>query len=134
MQSPGLPVMGGWINYEGGDNRILNLFCEFKKKEEIMNTNAVKRICQILTIALAVTFLIGSIAPSLNAEQKEMININTADVKEMMKLPGIGKKKAEDIIAFRQENGGFNDVSDLKKIDGIGKKTFEKIKERIVTK
>jgi competence protein ComEA len=98
-----------------------------------MNTNAVKRICQILTIALAVTFLIGSIAPSLNAEQKEMININTADVKEMMKLPGIGKKKAQAIIAFRQDNGGFNDVSDLKKIDGIGKKTFEKIKERIVT-
>jgi competence protein ComEA len=99
-----------------------------------MNTITVKRICRLLTIALAVTFLIGSIAPSLNAGQKEMININTADVKEMMKLPGIGKKKAEAIISFRQDNGGFTDVNDLKKIDGIGKKTFEKIREQIVTK
>jgi competence protein ComEA len=97
-----------------------------------MNTNAVKRICQILTIALAFTFLIGSIAPVLSAEQTEMININTATVKEIMKLPGIGKKKAEAVIAFRQDNGGFEDINDLKKIDGIGKKTFEKIKEHIV--
>jgi competence protein ComEA len=97
-----------------------------------MNTNAVRKIIQILTIALAFTFLIGSIAPVLSAEQTEMININTAGVKEIMKLPGIGKKKAEAVIAFRQDNGGFEDINDLKKIDGIGKKTFEKIKEHIV--
>ncbi|KPK02915.1 MAG: hypothetical protein AMK71_00595 [Nitrospira bacterium SG8_35_4] len=99
-----------------------------------MNTNAVRQICQIVTIALAVTFLIGSIAPSLSAEQTEMVNINTADVKEIMKLPGIGKKKAEAIVAFREDNGGFEDINDLKKIDGIGKKTLEKIREHIVFK
>jgi len=99
-----------------------------------MYTNAARKICQILTITLAFTFLIGSIAPSLNAEQTELININTADVKEIMKLPGIGKKKAEAIIAFRQNNGGFEDINDLKKIEGIGKKTLEKIMEHIVFK
>ena len=99
-----------------------------------MNTNKARRICQILTIALAFTFLIGSIAPVLSSEQTEVININTADVKEIMKLPGIGKKKAEAIIAFRQENGGFEEINDLKKIDGIGKKTLDKIREHIVLK
>jgi competence protein ComEA len=99
-----------------------------------MKAIAVQRICRILAIVLAVTFLTGSIAASLHAEQTEMININTAGVKEIMKLPGIGKKKAEAIIAFRQNNGGFDDINDLKQIDGIGKKTFEKIKKRIVTK
>jgi competence protein ComEA len=99
-----------------------------------MNANAVKKICQILTIALAFTFLIGSVAPVLGVEQTEMININTAGVKEIMKLPSIGKKKADAIIAFRQDNSGFEDINDLKKIEGIGKKTFEKIKEHIVMK
>jgi competence ComEA-like helix-hairpin-helix protein len=105
-----------------------------KNKEEIMNTNAVKKIYKMLTIALAFTFLIGGIAPSLSAEQMEMININTATVKEIMKLPGIGKKKAEAVIAFRQDNGGFEHINDLKKIDGIGKKTFEKIREHIIVR
>lgn len=99
-----------------------------------MNTKAVKSICHIMTIALALTFLIGSVTSSLSAELTEMININTAGVKEIMKLPGIGKKKAEAIIAFRQDNGGFEDINDLKKIEGIGKKTFEKIKVHIVIK
>lgn len=99
-----------------------------------MSKIAVTRNCGILAIALAFMFLIVTVAPPLSAEQTELININTATVKEMMKLPGIGKKKAEAIIAFRKENGGFQDMNDLKKIEGIGKKTFEKIKEHIVIK
>ena len=99
-----------------------------------MNTNVVKKIYKMLTIVLAFTFLIGGIAPLLSAEQMDTININTATVKEIMKLPGIGKKKAEAVIAFRQDNGGFEDVNDLKKIDGIGKKTFEKIREHIIVR
>lgn len=99
-----------------------------------MSRNTVRTLCRILTISLALTFLIGNIAPCLSADQSGKVNINTADVKEIMKLPGIGKKKAEAIFAFRQKNGGFENVNDLKKIDGIGKKTFEKIKGYILLK
>jgi len=59
------------------------------------------------------------------------ININTATVKELSNLSGIGKKKAEAIIAYRKNNGSFSDVNDLKKVEGIGKKTFEKIMNKI---
>jgi len=99
-----------------------------------MNIQAIKRISRILTIVLALTAFIGVLGVEAGAEQKELLNMNTATVKEIMKLPGIGKKKAEAIVAFRQENGGFQDLNDLRKIEGIGKKTFNKIKDHIVLK
>ncbi|WP_232850009.1 ComEA family DNA-binding protein [Bowmanella yangjiangensis] len=53
------------------------------------------------------------------------ININTASAKELMKLPGIGKSKAEAIVKYRQDNGNFQSVEDLAKIQGIGKQTVK---------
>jgi competence protein ComEA len=60
------------------------------------------------------------------------VNINTADSKQLSLLPGIGKKKAETIIAYRDKNGDFTSADTLVKVDGIGKKTASKIKEFIV--
>ncbi len=59
------------------------------------------------------------------------ININSADVEELMRLDGIGEKRAEDIIAYREANGLFQQTEDIMKISGIGEKTFEGIKEYI---
>ena len=42
------------------------------------------------------------------------ININTAGVKELMTLSGIGEAKASDIISYREEHGPFSDISDIK--------------------
>lgn len=47
------------------------------------------------------------------------ININTAGVKELMTLSGIGEAKASDIISYREEHGPFSDISDIMKIQGI---------------
>ncbi len=59
------------------------------------------------------------------------ININSATVKELSGLSGIGKKRAEAIIAYRTSHGDFSEINDLRKVEGIGKKTFEKIKAEI---
>lgn len=62
------------------------------------------------------------------------VNINSASEKELIKLPGIGKKTAEAIVAEREANGHFADVKDLsKRVKGIGKKTVEKLEEAGVT-
>ena len=50
-----------------------------------------------------------------------------------MTLDGIGEVKAIAIIAYREENGGFNSIEEIKNISGIGEKTFEKIKQFITT-
>ena len=56
------------------------------------------------------------------------ININTADLNRLKDIPGIGDVKANSIIMYREENGGFKTIDELKNVDGIGEKTFEKIK------
>lgn len=61
------------------------------------------------------------------------ININTADQKLLETLPGIGAQKAERILRYRSEHGGFKNVEEMKQVPGIKDKGFEKIRDRIVT-
>lgn len=58
--------------------------------------------------------------------QSELVNINTASLDELMKLQGIGEKKAQAIIDYRKENGNFRTVEELTNVSGIGEKTLEK--------
>jgi len=59
------------------------------------------------------------------------VNINTANVDELVTLNGIGKAKAEAIVAYRTANGNFATVDDLAKVKGIGGKIIEKIKPEV---
>lgn len=61
----------------------------------------------------------------------DVININTANLEQLMKISGVGKTKAEAIIAHREKNGDFKKKEDITKVRGIGKSTFEKIKDKI---
>lgn len=63
----------------------------------------------------------------------KQISINTATKEELMTLPGIGEAKAQEIIDYRNTNGGFNTIEDLKNISGIGDSIFAKIKDYITT-
>ncbi|MDY0390517.1 ComEA family DNA-binding protein [Desulfobulbus oligotrophicus] len=59
------------------------------------------------------------------------VNINSATTEELATLKGIGKVKAEAIVAYRSTNGDFKTVEDLTKVKGIGNKIFENIKDDI---
>ena len=61
----------------------------------------------------------------------DVININTANKEQLMKISGVGKTKAEAIISYREKNGDFKKKEDITKVRGIGKSTFEKIKDKI---
>ena len=61
------------------------------------------------------------------------VNINTADAKTISEaLSGIGMKKAEAIVKYREEKGEFKTAEDLANVAGIGDKTVEKIKKDIL--
>ena len=68
---------------------------------------------------------------SSSTSNGDVININTANKEQLMKISGVGKTKAEAIISFREKNGDFKKKEDITKVRGIGKATFEKIKDKI---
>lgn len=55
------------------------------------------------------------------------INLNRASLTELQTITGIGAKRAQDIIDYRESIGGFKALEDLKNVSGIGDKTFDKI-------
>jgi competence protein ComEA len=61
----------------------------------------------------------------------EKININTASVEELDRLPGIGKTKAQAIVDYRNQNGSFKTLEDIEKVKGIKAGSFEKLKDYI---
>ena len=64
-------------------------------------------------------------------QEASKVNINTAGKDELMTLTGIGETRAEAILAYRQETGGFQVPEDLMQVEGIKEKTFEKLKDQI---
>ncbi len=68
------------------------------------------------------------------ATEHETVNINTADVKELMKLEGIGRKVAEKIVEYREHYGQFQKPQDIRKVEGIGSGLWERNRTRIVVK
>lgn len=59
------------------------------------------------------------------------VNINTATKEELMTLSGIGESRAEDIIRYREEHGGFSSIDEIQNVSGIGEKSFQKIEDQI---
>ena len=59
----------------------------------------------------------------------ETIDINAADVYELQRLPGIGEKRAQDIVAYREEHGPFGTVDELDNVSGIGPGILEGLRE-----
>ncbi len=60
-----------------------------------------------------------------------LININTATIEQLQTLPGIGKSRATDIVAYREKQGGFQSIEQIMEVSGIKEAVFEKIKELI---
>ncbi|WP_420603146.1 Tex family protein [Flagellimonas sp.] len=53
------------------------------------------------------------------------VNINTASIPLLSYVSGIGPKLAENIVAYRNENGAFTNRQEIKKVPRLGGKAFE---------
>lgn len=63
--------------------------------------------------------------------QSGKVNINTADEELLCTLPGIGKSRAQDIIAYREEHGSFQSIEDIMQVSGIKQSSYEKLCDKI---
>jgi len=80
---------------------------------------AVALILVSSSISLAVENKSAQDQPAVSQVQ-QVVNINTADAETLTNLKGVGIKKAEAIIAWREANGGFTSVEQLLEVKGIG--------------
>ncbi len=68
---------------------------------------------------------------SVMTDSSGQIRLNQANIDELQKLKGIGEKKAQAIVEYRQKNGGFKNIDEFKNVKGIGPAIFEKNKARL---
>jgi len=70
---------------------------------------------------------------TLSSPMDDKVNVNTATAAEIQsKLVGIGAKKAEAIVQYREKHGNFTAAEQLLEVQGIGKATLEKNRERLI--
>jgi len=86
----------------------------------------------VVAVLFVAVFSVHIHAQSVAQEKK--IDINTASVAELQKLPRIGEKVAQRIVDFRKEHGDFKKIEEIMKVKGIGERTFKLIKDLIVVK
>jgi comEA protein len=70
-------------------------------------------------------------APVSHHENPQKIDINHAEAWLLEALPGIGPSKAQAIIDYRQQNGGFKHITEITRVEGIGPAIYEQIKDLI---
>ncbi|MBO0428003.1 helix-hairpin-helix domain-containing protein [Vagococcus fluvialis] len=68
---------------------------------------------------------------NISMDEEGKVNLNQATKEELMTLSGVGEKKAEKIIEYREENGSFKTIEDLKNVNGFGEKSFESLEKYI---
>jgi len=63
-----------------------------------------------------------------------ILNLNTATVKDLEALPGVGPVLAKRIVEFRQKKGGFRRVEELLAVPGISERKWKAIRDRVEVK
>jgi comEA protein len=85
-----------------------------------------------LLIGLVLGFIVSPLVSAQGtAKAGDKVNINTASLEELQKLPRIGPQIAQRILDYRKENGSFKRVEDILKVRGVGEKMFEQLKDQI---
>jgi competence protein ComEA len=92
------------------------------------------RATSALGAALAAALLLAA-SPALAAKKPlapaDRIDLNRAGVAELMRLPGVGEKKAQAIVAHRAKTP-FQKAEDVVKVKGLGPAWFAKVKANLV--
>lgn len=94
------------------------------------STFAEDKVVEQTTQAVVTTQTDSQVAPAMMGDK---LNINIATASEIQKsLTGIGTKKAEAIVQYREKHGNFTNAEQLLEVQGIGKATLEKNRDRII--
>ena len=135
---------------EKQDNRIYDFFKKNILTEKSAIALLITMICILLIYIIGMRFIgftektylsdisvstasktEDSDADSTETAEISKININSDNIYELCKIPGIGEAKAQAIIEYRKYNGNFSDINELCNVRGIGDKIFENLKDYV---
>lgn len=119
-----IEIAGGQLS--DADLSILNLAQKLHDEDKLY----VPKIGEIENISAQESSYFGGTV-GISSNKDGMININTADIKELIQLPGIGQVTAQNIINYRSTSGSFKTIEEIKNVSGIGDRKFEQIKDKI---
>lgn len=90
--------------------------------------------CALLTTTLLLNSNSISAAPKPVTESvaiEQVVSLNNSTIEDLLTLKGIGQKKAQAILSYREKVGGFKSVEDLMKVNGVGEKVLIDNKTRL---
>ena len=91
-------------------------------------------IALFLVFVCSLVSVPGYAASDLASEPQQLdsININSANGEQMAEgLDGVGLKKAEAIVSYREQHGAFTSLEQLAEVKGIGEKIVAKNKAKL---
>ncbi|UAN64161.1 ComEA family DNA-binding protein [Serratia sp. JSRIV006] len=72
------------------------------------------------------------VSPEASGEGEAKVSINQADAEALATvLNGVGLKKAEAIVRYREQNGPFSEIDQLQEVPGIGPSLVERNRDRL---
>lgn len=83
-----------------------------------------------MALVLAACLQVGAAAGDASPEKPFVVDLNHATAEELGRLPGVGPKRAEAILA-RRKQAPFTRVTQLLEVKGIGKKTLERLRPHL---
>ena len=96
-----------------------------------MSHSTIRQSCLAGFLCVGLLLPLVSLAAEEKKEPEPPVNINTATVKQLSRLPGVGEVIAQRIVNHREKSGKFRKVEELLVIQGISKKKLEKLRPLI---
>ncbi|WP_225417966.1 helix-hairpin-helix domain-containing protein [Levilactobacillus huananensis] len=112
------------------DRQQINLATRLTDQQKLYIPLKGEKVPQVATSGMAAGEASGTQGSS---GPTTVVNLNTATVADLQQLTGIGEKKAQKIVAYREEHGSFKSVKDLAQVSGFGDKTVAKLQDQLTT-
>jgi len=110
-----------------------------------MKEHIMRSICTIMLLILAYTSSldcfanqtpskspdIPTITKTIKTPNSLLVSLNNSSVEELQSLHGVGKTKAEAIVAYRKNHGAFKKIEELAHVNGIGVKIIKQNQDRL---
>jgi len=124
-------LLGIWLTYTSIGTVHANAtdYAEWKVRQQQHDARLKKKIAAAIPVSENNHYLAK---PALSASSAtDKISLNQASIEQLQQLNGIGQKKAEAIIEYRQKNGKFKTIEDIQQVKGIGPALFAKNKDKL---